>query len=446
MQNPPLIPFKVFGLQRTGTNLMVALMLRNFHAHYLETGTEWKHGPLQLPNRSWKGQPARFVLCVKNPYAWAVSCYRYLRNSCGVDPTVSLEFQSDPSVSFEEFLIRPSYGFASPIHHWNQMYRLWCNTLPPQRTAVVRQEDQLMDQVRVLEAVERQLGLSRRAAQLQAMDQKVDADSRLVGPMNREYYLNGQYLEEYSPTILDRINPLIDASLMRQFHYEFEPWSVEQRRIGPLRLFVRPCTSDAAEAVQVAADPLRLGQLKQQGHDIRTVVIAGAGISPSVLLAKGLWPQARVRAIESCPQKLRLLRMNTHILSEIKVIHAALAAGPLPSISPVSICGASDRCCQSSPGESNAGHASIGAISVQELLNELGHVDLFLMLGLPGSTESVLKDTIENRLIGRIERLAVGLPSERPNQQLAQDLSRTHTMEVWTANGATYLMASRRLP
>ena len=40
------IPFKVFGLQRTGTNLMVALLTRNFVVRSLEIGAEWKHGPL----------------------------------------------------------------------------------------------------------------------------------------------------------------------------------------------------------------------------------------------------------------------------------------------------------------------------------------------------------------------------------------------------------------
>ncbi len=65
-----VIPFKVFGPQRTGTNLMVALLTRNFFVHSLEIGAEPKHGPVEKVERQWNGTPARFVLCVKNPYAW----------------------------------------------------------------------------------------------------------------------------------------------------------------------------------------------------------------------------------------------------------------------------------------------------------------------------------------------------------------------------------------
>src|SRR6185437_7112132 len=150
----PAIPFKVFGLQRSGTNLMVALLTRNFHVHSLEHEAEWKHGPVRMPNRTWNGVPARFILCVKNPYAWVVSCYRYFQRSWQCDPTVAPQFQQNPSMPFDQFLRSPSYGFESPIHRWNQMHRLWLATLPTARTQVVRQEDQLTQSREVLYRIE----------------------------------------------------------------------------------------------------------------------------------------------------------------------------------------------------------------------------------------------------------------------------------------------------
>lgn len=217
-----LVPFKMFGLQRTGTNLMVALMLRNFDVHSLESGTEWKHGPVKMPQRTWNRQPARFVLCVKNPYAWAVSCYRYFRKAKGVDATVAPEFLAKPSMSFEEFVTGPTYGFPTPIHRWNVMYRLWLNTLPADRTVLVRHEDQLRDQVCVLKTVERRLGLVRRAAALQPIHERIDVNAKPVGPMDVRYYEERAYLRKYSPQLLEATKLLVDKSLSRQLGYDSE--------------------------------------------------------------------------------------------------------------------------------------------------------------------------------------------------------------------------------
>ncbi len=78
----PVIPFKVFGLRRTGTNLMVALLTRNFFVHSLEIGAEWNHGPVD-------------------------SCFRYFQGSLDADPTVTPQFVTNPSMSFDEFVVTP---------------------------------------------------------------------------------------------------------------------------------------------------------------------------------------------------------------------------------------------------------------------------------------------------------------------------------------------------
>src|SRR5439155_20264649 len=96
----------------------------------------------------------------------------------------------DPSVSFHEFAVTPNYDFASPVHRWNQMYHRWLDELPEDRTVIVRQEDQLRDQVRVLEGVEKKLGLHRQGDALEGIERKVDVNATLRGPMNRDYYID----------------------------------------------------------------------------------------------------------------------------------------------------------------------------------------------------------------------------------------------------------------
>ena len=40
------IPLKMFGLQRTCTNVVLKGLVRNFHIDSQEIGREWKHGPI----------------------------------------------------------------------------------------------------------------------------------------------------------------------------------------------------------------------------------------------------------------------------------------------------------------------------------------------------------------------------------------------------------------
>ena len=435
MQEQPLIPFKVFGLQRTGTNLMVALMLHNFHVHSLEIGAEWKHGPIREPERMWNAQLARFILCVKNPCAWAVSCYRYLRNSYGFDPTVSLEFQRDPSVSFEEFLIRPSYGFPTPIHHWNQMYRLWLGTLPPQRTVVVRQEDQLIDQRKLLQTVQRQLGLSPRAAVLEGFAEKVDTDSRLLGRMDFDYYLDRQYMLEYSPCVLERINALIDTSLMKRFGYETERWTLDERQINELKLVVRPCTGDAADALQCTFDPYHLRQLRKSGVEIRACLDIGAGIGTAAAWVKSLWPQSRVLTYEVCPDRLRVLRINARRLGDVECICAAVSDSRAAQIPLGDLC--RDKSC------SHAGSSAIvAATSLEKAAAALVNVDL-LRIGSARALPGILRQLEDGGLVSRIRWICGKLPSNGSSAQVLTKISKSYRVQTWTAGTGEFFLAER---
>src|SRR6185312_4357526 len=198
---------------------MVALLTRNFHVHSLEHEAEWKHGPVRMPNRTWNGVPARFILCVKNPYAWVVSCYRYFQRSWQCDPTVAPQFQQNPSMPFDQFLRSPSYGFESPIHRWNQMHRLWLATLPTARTQVVRQEDQPTQSREVLYRIERHLELQRLGADLRVIQERIDVNARPSGPMNCDYYLNHDYIAAYSDNDLRLMDKILDRDVLGHLGY-----------------------------------------------------------------------------------------------------------------------------------------------------------------------------------------------------------------------------------
>jgi hypothetical protein len=215
--------FKVFGLQRSGTNLAQHMVETNFLAQCLdEASTGWKHGPVRLPGGTLRNHPVYFVLCVKNPYAWAVSCYRYFQQSFGMDPTMPPQFIADPRMSFERFVRSPHYAFESPVHRWNVMHRLWLSTLPAGRTMVVRQEDQFDNQQVFLETIEARFGFARRESRLALIERRVDVDRAILGQMNSNYYRHKEFLRDYTADSLAWMNSVIDGELMDRFAYVLE--------------------------------------------------------------------------------------------------------------------------------------------------------------------------------------------------------------------------------
>ncbi len=106
---PSPAPLRVFGLQRTCTNLVRRGLMENFEVHPLTDGADWKHGPIGRTGwKEWNGQLPRIVVCVRNPYAWLASCYGYFkrcaaptRASAGASPrTLPLASSSAASTTF----------------------------------------------------------------------------------------------------------------------------------------------------------------------------------------------------------------------------------------------------------------------------------------------------------------------------------------------------------
>jgi hypothetical protein len=169
---------------------------------------------------------------------------------------VAPQFQRDPSVSFEEVALSPTYDFLSPIDRWNRMNQRWLQMMPPQRTTMVRHEDQLVDQRRVLEQVEQTLKLSRRNPELETISAKVDVGAHVSGEYDADYYRDRQYMLDYPTSLLAQVNAALDPMLMARFDYRQELWTLADREVHGIQIIVRPCTSDAGDAREITFDPI----------------------------------------------------------------------------------------------------------------------------------------------------------------------------------------------
>jgi hypothetical protein len=262
------VPFKMFGLQRTGTNLMRLLMLKNFHVHSAERGGEWKHGPASKElQRQWNGLPMHFVLCVKTPYAWIFSCYRYFCRSAGSDRTVAPQFRKQRDMTFEQFVYSPTYEFENPVDRWNRMYQHWLQVLPKDRTLVVRQEDQLEQQETVLTRAAKEFQLAPKANPFIVMDHHIGVDMRVGGSMDRSFYMKRQYLDAYSNLTLDFVNDRLNWHLMEKFNYEREQQSATI--VAPRSTLSGTDAVNAGKQLEVknTTDPGRKhGELEMRDH------------------------------------------------------------------------------------------------------------------------------------------------------------------------------------
>lgn len=217
------IPFKLFGLQRSGTNLAWLLILENFKAISLEHGNEWKHGYISDNHRSWTedGQPVRLVICIKNPYSWLVSCYNYFKVQKDVDPSIDRNFQG--TWDFAQFVQSPSYGFKNPIDRWNSLNRHWLE-FPAQKefSEFILHESMLhpQGQYDVLTRMQRNQHFSRRRGAIHIVSQKIDIGMQFHGRFDAEYYQNKRYLKCYSKHLLDFLNDSVDDQLLQLFGYQ----------------------------------------------------------------------------------------------------------------------------------------------------------------------------------------------------------------------------------
>jgi hypothetical protein len=429
-------PFKVFGLQRTGTNLMVALMQQNFHVYSLEHDGEWKHGPVREAARQWNGRPVHFVLCVKNPYAWAVSCFRYFRRAHLTDSTVAPQFRADPSMSFEQFLAGPHYSFPNPIARWNQMNQLWLATLPKDRSVLVRQEDQLLNQLRSLEAIERWWKLARRLPELQPAAERISFRARPAGPLDRDYYLNGMYLTEYSQDLLQRMNSLLDMPLMGQLKYPIERHSLSHCEINGTTIVVRSASEDRTRAQWLGQDPYRFSDLRDQGFEFTSFLDLGAGTGSLVAAVRALWPHCHVQAYESCPGRYRILRINSERFGRMDAHRAAIVPGEAADRARL------DEICHDSSC-AHSGEAMVSSVRLESVLSRL-QSDGLVHVASRRLMIHVLRVLVAGGAIERIGHICGPLPAGTEASLLLADLASRYCVRTWQSDVGEILCATRR--
>ncbi|MEM6365759.1 MAG: hypothetical protein AAF745_15120 [Planctomycetota bacterium] len=204
---------KVHGLPRCCTNLITVLLRNQYHANVYSNQLGWKHGAnLHSQGDRVNGRPLRFLVCVKHPYSWLSSFYRF-----------DVRANGNPS-SFREFVMGKcrTYAEQNPIERFNVLNRIWLAIgTSPAFLQVVWSEVLQSNQIGQLRVLESQFGLRRRTKHLRRETRRVGPDEQIRGrPFDASYYTNFEFMRHYDDELLSYVNQHLDRELIARLGYE----------------------------------------------------------------------------------------------------------------------------------------------------------------------------------------------------------------------------------
>lgn len=232
--DPKITYIKAYGLQRSGTNFATHFINENFeNTKVLVNLAGWKHGYYAAP---WiLGEEVHVLVVSKNPYAWLVSLYNYWgvnrKRNVGPDLTgVPFEEFVRNKVYFEKtqnipFLIRAS----NPIQHWNNMYFHWSSIhLVGKKLHLMQYEKIITYPNESLQEISQSFDIKPKGELATICDKTLEPSGETVSISqenwsSKDYYLNQEFINFYTPELLEFVNEELDMDVMLQFGYDYIP-------------------------------------------------------------------------------------------------------------------------------------------------------------------------------------------------------------------------------
>jgi len=202
---------KIFGLPRTGTNYLTALIRENTDVWADQNKACWKHGAM-----SSKCTQLQSVVIVKHPLSWLVSYWRFMRKH----PELRW------CKSFRHFIRweRPDghiEGECLAIHMWSFAYGYWLRYREQGRVEIVKYEDLLPHPEQVIGRLCDRLGIK-------VHEGKFVIPMTSMGPHSKgwsraqilEYYGEKRWKAEYTPDLMQLVYRTLDPLLLKDYGYE----------------------------------------------------------------------------------------------------------------------------------------------------------------------------------------------------------------------------------
>ncbi len=214
-----------FGLNRSGTNYLKELLLRHFDLEFLNREEERDH-PLHKHFRIYDDKTLIGRPNFSNTVRYGTFADFEADNFPGNKPDLYVIISKDP---YSWHLSYKSWGEKnnwepSPhpfVYEYNKFYKKWLEfSEETNRIVFVKYTDLLKDSERILRSLAERFGLDQ--------VKPIEADKRIKKvPMSHRfsqkrlrYYLENQYLDEFTSAELQEINRNIDHELIRKLGYK----------------------------------------------------------------------------------------------------------------------------------------------------------------------------------------------------------------------------------
>lgn len=211
---------KIHGLQRTATNYIAYLINNNLvNTECLVNVGGWKHGHYCAP---WTlGQEVHMALVIKNPYAWLVSIYKYLK----------------PSLSFSNFVKRPLiFGEPSgspyllracnPVQHWNDMNFHWMSVqMNSKKLCILPYENVLKNVKASLNNISSYFDIPLKESMLEPKNKMLAGNEKtdvVQEEFDSSFYTNQKYIVFFDNDIFNFVNQQLEPMIMQQIGYKWE--------------------------------------------------------------------------------------------------------------------------------------------------------------------------------------------------------------------------------
>jgi hypothetical protein len=228
--DPNIECVKIHGLQRSGTNYLAHLIANNFEdTKLLVNVAGWKHGPYVAP---WiLNKEIHVVVIIKNPYSWLVSMYDYW------GPNRKLRIGPDlAGISFEDFVTQRAIferqkdipyliRASNPVQHWNNMNYHWSSIRMTQKQLCFVTYEALLEDPKVtIHQISSVLNLKEKSEFVGCSQTFKPSGEQLTIEEDefdkKDYYLKEEYLNRYTPELLEFVNSQLDIELMVSFGYK----------------------------------------------------------------------------------------------------------------------------------------------------------------------------------------------------------------------------------
>ena len=229
----------VVGAMRSGTNLVSHLLETHWKVKVTYNALGWKHAPMPvLAAGSGLAYPDIPILHVsKNPYAFVLGLFRYLRLSVEKNQKISLAgattfedfLQSPITIHDSQLKHSPQLRFASPVDYWNSFYWGYEHLEASAFRTLRLTHEALVADPQKLVAVEKLLKLERAVWPVRLPEQKLDRSStsgrrkseeQQQQPFDASYILEQKFVEELTDTQIQFISRNVDPELMRLRGYD----------------------------------------------------------------------------------------------------------------------------------------------------------------------------------------------------------------------------------